>query len=53
MATATNPVTGDLIKTKGSNDQYRSGWDRIFGNKDKQVETKDEPTDVKQDTKQD
>lgn len=33
MATATNPVTGDLIKTKGSNNAYRDGWDRIFGKK--------------------
>ena len=32
MATK-NDVTGDLLVTKGSTDAYRSGWDRIFGNK--------------------
>ena len=36
MGTATNPITGDLIKTKGSNDSYRDGWERIFGNKKKE-----------------
>jgi hypothetical protein len=30
MVTAVNPITGKLIKTKGSNDSYRSGWERIF-----------------------
>ena len=34
--TAKNDVTGDLIKNKTSNqDAYASGWDRIFGNKNK------------------
>lgn len=33
MATAHNDITGDLLKTKGSNDAYRDGWDRIFGPK--------------------
>ena len=28
-----NPVTGDKLKSKQTNDQYRSGWDRIFGTK--------------------
>lgn len=31
--TARNDITGDAIKTKGSNDAYRSGWDAIFGKK--------------------
>ena len=29
--TATNDTTGDRIQTKPSNDGYRSGWDRVFG----------------------
>ena len=29
MATAINPITGNLIKTKGANDKYRSGFDGI------------------------
>lgn len=47
MAT-TNPVTGDLIKSKtgGKDSQraYEDGWDRIFGKKDKTEETKSEET---------
>lgn len=31
MATARNPITGDLISTGGNSDAFRSGWDRIFG----------------------
>lgn len=31
--TARNDITGDAIQTKGSNDAYRDGWDRIFGKK--------------------
>lgn len=38
MATAVNPITGKLIKTKGSNDSYRSGWDRIFNNSSASVD---------------
>lgn len=34
MATK-NDVTGDSIKSKVSDDKYREGWDRIFGNKNK------------------
>lgn len=30
MATAVNPITGDLIRTRGSNDAYREGYSRIF-----------------------
>ena len=47
MAT-TNPVTGDLIKSKtgGKDSQkaYEDGWDRIFGKKEKTEETKSEET---------
>ena len=30
---ARNDITGDLLTTKTPTDLYRSGWDRIFGNK--------------------
>lgn len=31
--TAINPITGALIKSRGTNqDVYADGWDRIFGN---------------------
>ena len=33
---ARNEITGDFIKTKGSNDAFRDGWDRIFGKKEVQ-----------------
>jgi hypothetical protein len=32
MAT-TNDITGDAIQTKNVSDNYRDGWDRIFGKK--------------------
>ena len=36
--TATNAVTGALIKSRGTNqDVYADGWDRIFGKKDDKV----------------
>ncbi len=38
--TARNDITGDALRTKGSTDAYRSGWDRIFGKKE---EPKEEP----------
>lgn len=50
MAT-TNPVTGDLIKSKtgGKDSQkaYEDGWDRIFGKKTEETveETKSDKTD--------
>lgn len=34
MAT-TNEITGDSIQTKTNTEQYRDGWDRIFGKKNK------------------
>ena len=33
--TAKNDITGDAIVNKPSNNQYRDGWDRIFGAKNK------------------
>lgn len=41
-----NPITGDWIATKASTKAYRSGWDRIWGDKTKSEA--DQP--VKQDT---
>ncbi len=35
-----NDITGDKIATKSSTDDYRDGWDRIFGKK--KVVTPDE-----------
>lgn len=31
---AHNDITGDLLRTKGANNAYRDGWDRIFGKKE-------------------
>ena len=31
--TAHNDITGDKIATKNSSDEFRNGWDRIFGGK--------------------
>lgn len=36
MATARNPITGQLIKTKHNSSEYQTGYDRIFGNKKKE-----------------
>lgn len=33
MATARNPITGQLIKTKHNSAEYQTGYDRIFGKK--------------------
>ena len=35
--TSKNDITGDLIKSKNSNQAYADGWDRIFGNKKKDI----------------
>lgn len=43
-----NDITGDSIKTKtGDNTQYASGWDLIWGNKEK---LKEEETSDKVET---
>lgn len=34
---AKNDITGDSIQSKGSSDDYRSNWDRIFGKGDEIV----------------
>lgn len=36
--TATNDITGDLIHSKTNSDNYRDGWDRIFGSRKKNLE---------------
>lgn len=41
MATAKNDITGDKIVTKKPSDSYRDGWDRIFGNKAKDIPKKE------------
>lgn len=33
MATARNPITCQLIKTKHNSSEYQAGYDRIFGKK--------------------
>lgn len=46
--TATNDVTGALIKTKADNqDAFAEGWERIFGKKKKEedVDGEDKPQD--------
>lgn len=40
---AKNDVTGDALVTKNSNNSYRSGWDRIFGNKPEPVRSVVQP----------
>ena len=33
---AKNEFTGDMIQSKPPTDAYKNGWERIFGNKQKQ-----------------
>jgi hypothetical protein len=40
MATK-NDITGDTLRTKGSNKDYDAGWDRIFGKNKERVDTVD------------
>lgn len=52
--TTRNDITGDSLTTKTSTDNYRDGWDRIFGNKeDKESlnnsETKEETSEDSED----
>jgi hypothetical protein len=39
--TTRNPITGDLIATKGTSDAYRDNYDRIFGKKQLQADIED------------
>lgn len=43
-----NDITGDEIKTKSANEQYRENWDRIFGKKKTAEEALQEMTDFAQ-----
>lgn len=38
---AKNDVTGDVLKTKATTQEYADGWERIFGNKQKKQEEDD------------
>jgi hypothetical protein len=42
--TARNDITGDLIASRGANEAYRDGWDRIFSKKTVKEEPKPEET---------
>lgn len=46
--TARNPITGDPIRSKFSNENYYNGYDRIFRkNKEKEeIDDKDNSTDT-------
>ena len=41
-----NPITGDHMITKASNETYRTGWDRIFGDKKAQKPPSTEDSEV-------
>ena len=41
-----NPITGDHMITKASNETYRNGWDRIFGEKKAQKDPNDGSSDL-------
>ena len=36
-----NEITGDTLINKPTNDKYREGWDRIFGDKKKKETEKE------------
>jgi len=48
--TSKNDITGDEIKTKSSTENFREGWDRIFGKKHKEevALSEDKEVDKKQ-----
>lgn len=43
--TTRNDVTGDALVSKNTNNDYRNGWDRIFGRKSED-ESQNQPKDV-------
>lgn len=51
--TTTNDVTGDSLISKSTTDQYRDGWDRIFGNKRQQKTDPDTVTSQQHSTLED
>jgi hypothetical protein len=50
--TSKNDVTGDELKTRAASDNYRSGWDRIFGKKDQDLAQTSRPEDKEQNQEQ-
>ena len=54
MAT-TNDITGDLIKSRASNEAFSAGYDRIFGKKTKPEQSENEvkPSEVNDEQKRD
>lgn len=40
--TSKNDITGDLIKSKASNENYSNNWERIFGKKSLKKEFSDD-----------
>lgn len=51
--TTTNDVTGDSLISKSTTDQYREGWDRIFGKKHQQKTVPDTVTSQQHNTLED
>jgi hypothetical protein len=47
--TTTNPITGDLIKTKPASENYRDNFDRIFRQTKEIMEAQQQLTDLCQD----
>lgn len=45
-----NDITGEPLVTKQTTDKYRTGWDAIFGKKDKVETTATEPVDTTKDS---
>lgn len=44
-----NDVTGDEIKSRGNNEQYKNNWDAIFGKKTpEEPAVEDAPTETEQ-----
>lgn len=37
----TNDITGDAQQTRPPSDEYREGWERIFGSKKEKPQTND------------
>lgn len=50
--TTKNDITGDLIKTKESNQAYSDGWDLIFGKKKEEQPKQEEHSNIPQDNQQ-
>lgn len=43
---ATNPVTGDRLVSRAPSEEYKDGWDRIFGAKKVPEDQKDEQKEL-------